>query len=598
MAILRIRTPVVGQEERVFDWAGQPITLGRETTCDVVLLEQAASRQHARLERRDDEILVSDQGSANGTWVGTERITTRALHDGEIFRIGNTTIQLVLDPHGQPTLVGASTPAPDQPEADAPDPREILGTGPTLAASEAAALAQAPARSHAPDPIREGAITDRPTALDVAEVTASAPELPGSTTPHDAAASASWGEAASPHAAAPEAYSLGEAAALGPSESAAYSMGATDPARPDPPASSPSVYSLGPIIAPPSNGPPDGPDGPGGPDGLDGPRPPASSPSVYSLGPDLGPPVRGPETLGLGSSSSPSVYSLGPDPDAEPGPLQRSAPSNYSLGNAAPLEGRGPDTPIAPPPPARGPASSAALGAPPPPPPAPLAGPKPEPAFTPRLFEPPSPPQPLQGPSSDPPIGSSMTSPAPDDPSPIDLQRTPPATPLAGRSPVPSPPPPATPSPPAAPVPAPSPAALPHAPALDPLAPPSPLGGPALHPRAAAPLPAAPSPSAPLPAVPLPAAPSPAARPLAFASSPHPAPDPRAHPAEQSSWGWIDPDLAPPTHPRSESGHAAGPTLWLGIGLFIGGLVAMAVALGTGYDPADLLTLLGGVLWS
>ena len=39
------------------------------------------------------------------------------------------------------------------------------------------------------------------------------------------------------------------------------------------------------------------------------------------------------------------------------------------------------------------------------------------------------------------------------------------------------------------------------------------------------------------------------------------------------------------SRPRRRS---AGPTLWLGLGLFIGGIVAMVVAVVAGYDPSEL----------
>lgn len=37
-------------------------------------------------------------------------------------------------------------------------------------------------------------------------------------------------------------------------------------------------------------------------------------------------------------------------------------------------------------------------------------------------------------------------------------------------------------------------------------------------------------------------------------------------------------------------GRAAGPALWLGLGLFIGGIAAMVVAVLAGYDPSELVS--------
>lgn len=35
-------------------------------------------------------------------------------------------------------------------------------------------------------------------------------------------------------------------------------------------------------------------------------------------------------------------------------------------------------------------------------------------------------------------------------------------------------------------------------------------------------------------------------------------------------------------------GRAAGPALWLGVGLLIGGIAAMVIAVVAGYDPSEL----------
>jgi class 3 adenylate cyclase len=47
------------------------LSLGRDTTCDVVLREKAASRRHARIERRGGQHYLVDE-STNGTYVKTE----------------------------------------------------------------------------------------------------------------------------------------------------------------------------------------------------------------------------------------------------------------------------------------------------------------------------------------------------------------------------------------------------------------------------------------------------------------------------------------------------------------------------------------------
>ena len=67
-------------------------TIGRRKHCNIVLKDTAASRHHATIELRDGTYLLRDEGSANGTMVGGERITEHKLHDGDRITIGGSTL--------------------------------------------------------------------------------------------------------------------------------------------------------------------------------------------------------------------------------------------------------------------------------------------------------------------------------------------------------------------------------------------------------------------------------------------------------------------------------------------------------------------------
>jgi len=71
-----------------------PILLGRGEESDVPLWDEAASRRHAILETRPDGLWLVDLGSANGTYVGSERIDRRRLAGGEEVRIGATILRI------------------------------------------------------------------------------------------------------------------------------------------------------------------------------------------------------------------------------------------------------------------------------------------------------------------------------------------------------------------------------------------------------------------------------------------------------------------------------------------------------------------------
>jgi adenylate cyclase len=63
------------------DW--EVLMLGRDKTCDVVIADALASRQHAKFERRGDKIILIDQ-STNGTWVSISGEPERKLRREEV----------------------------------------------------------------------------------------------------------------------------------------------------------------------------------------------------------------------------------------------------------------------------------------------------------------------------------------------------------------------------------------------------------------------------------------------------------------------------------------------------------------------------------
>ncbi|HLG14495.1 MAG TPA: GGDEF domain-containing protein [Blastocatellia bacterium] len=69
--------------------------MGRGTTCDVVLSDEIASRQHAEIIRLDSEdgcaeYYLNDLGSTNGTFLNGSRVASQQLlQDGDKIKIGN-----------------------------------------------------------------------------------------------------------------------------------------------------------------------------------------------------------------------------------------------------------------------------------------------------------------------------------------------------------------------------------------------------------------------------------------------------------------------------------------------------------------------------
>ena len=63
-------------------------TVGRSPDCDIFLDDVTVSRRHALVKRSNDQFLIEDQGSLNGTFLNRRRIESGGLEDGDEVQIG------------------------------------------------------------------------------------------------------------------------------------------------------------------------------------------------------------------------------------------------------------------------------------------------------------------------------------------------------------------------------------------------------------------------------------------------------------------------------------------------------------------------------
>ena len=63
-------------------------TVGRSPDCDIFLDDVTVSRRHALVKRSNDQFLIEDQGSLNGTFLNRRRIEPGGLEDGDEVQIG------------------------------------------------------------------------------------------------------------------------------------------------------------------------------------------------------------------------------------------------------------------------------------------------------------------------------------------------------------------------------------------------------------------------------------------------------------------------------------------------------------------------------
>ena len=94
-----------------------PLTVGRSTECDVVVRDILLSRRHCEIAPYRNGWIARDLGSKNGTMVGRHPITRRGLTDGDVLKLGKTTVRFQI----------GRLPAEHKPPAKRPaDPFEAL----------------------------------------------------------------------------------------------------------------------------------------------------------------------------------------------------------------------------------------------------------------------------------------------------------------------------------------------------------------------------------------------------------------------------------------------------------------------------------------
>ncbi|HLE56617.1 MAG TPA: SpoIIE family protein phosphatase [Rhodothermia bacterium] len=70
------------------------LTIGRSSRNDICISDPFASRLHAEIRRENEQVMLVDNGSANGTFVNGQRVTgSLRLNVGDIVRIGETEIE-------------------------------------------------------------------------------------------------------------------------------------------------------------------------------------------------------------------------------------------------------------------------------------------------------------------------------------------------------------------------------------------------------------------------------------------------------------------------------------------------------------------------
>lgn len=80
----------------VFSISDEGTVLGRETSATLCIAESSVSRRHSKLEKRDDEYVITDLDSLNGTFVNDVPVKTRVLQHGDRVRVGESQFLFLL----------------------------------------------------------------------------------------------------------------------------------------------------------------------------------------------------------------------------------------------------------------------------------------------------------------------------------------------------------------------------------------------------------------------------------------------------------------------------------------------------------------------
>ena len=82
---------------RVFPLSSESATsVGRARANDIALEDEAVSGQHFRVRPEEGGFVVHDLGSTNGTKVNERRVARHGLQDGDVIRIGDTSLRFKL----------------------------------------------------------------------------------------------------------------------------------------------------------------------------------------------------------------------------------------------------------------------------------------------------------------------------------------------------------------------------------------------------------------------------------------------------------------------------------------------------------------------
>jgi hypothetical protein len=68
--------------------------IGRSKNCDIIIDDEYVSTKHATLRLIEGDFVITDLDSSNGTFVNDKEVAQASLHDGEVIKMGKTSLKM------------------------------------------------------------------------------------------------------------------------------------------------------------------------------------------------------------------------------------------------------------------------------------------------------------------------------------------------------------------------------------------------------------------------------------------------------------------------------------------------------------------------
>jgi len=127
----------------------QEMLLGRDLANDISISDPEVSRRHARFLMQEDNVIIEDLGSTNGTFLNGQRIASpQQLRAGDVITLGENIVMVFdkanFDPDATVVSTGMDQTVQPEPQPEAPMPQSSYGVIPPQPTPQPAPVQQMP----------------------------------------------------------------------------------------------------------------------------------------------------------------------------------------------------------------------------------------------------------------------------------------------------------------------------------------------------------------------------------------------------------------------------------------------------------------------